>query len=193
MNNFSLEQIRIAAPCSVPWDSMQGDSRKRFCEQCQLHVYNISDMTRQVAEEFLQQEKGRVCINMYKREDGTVLTQDCPVGLKAIRRKFRKMMFLVGSLAVSTLMGIGLYQKISKNGAQSNFLKKLLNNKPEPVEKFQRLGGEPCILPTKPLPTTSSTASSVSTPETATPVSTPETATPKKSAEDPKIYEFKGK
>lgn len=161
MNNFQLEQIRIAAPCSVPWESMQGDSRKRFCEQCQLHVYNISDMTRQAAESFLQQAEGRVCINLFKRDDGTILTQDCPVGLKAIRRKFQKMVLFVGSVIFSSLVGASLYHKISKNGIQSEFLKKLFNSQPEPLH---RLAGEvECIVTPTPaitstLPATGSTS-----------------------------------
>ncbi|MEK7485914.1 MAG: hypothetical protein AABZ60_16450, partial [Planctomycetota bacterium] len=157
---------RIAAPCSVPWDSMQGDSRKRFCDQCQLHVYNISDMSRPVAEEFLEKIEGRVCINMYKREDGTILTEDCPVGLKAIRRKFRRMMFLVGSVTVSALMGIGLYQKISKNGAQSNFLKKIFNQEPEPPP-IKRLAGKIQMCdPSSSKKTTSPSSVSTTTSET---------------------------
>lgn len=35
-----LNRVYIAAPCSVPWDSMEGDERIRHCQQCKLNVYN---------------------------------------------------------------------------------------------------------------------------------------------------------
>ena len=33
-----FDRIYIASPCKVDWDSMTGDERTRFCQQCQLHV-----------------------------------------------------------------------------------------------------------------------------------------------------------
>ena len=47
---FDLENIRVAAPCPVSWDSMKGDDRSRACEQCGLNVYNISGLTRDRGE-----------------------------------------------------------------------------------------------------------------------------------------------
>jgi hypothetical protein len=41
-----LDRMRIASPCHVGWENMTGDERVRFCAQCSLHVYNISEMTR---------------------------------------------------------------------------------------------------------------------------------------------------
>ena len=44
-----LEIIEIASPCTASWDAMHGDNRVRFCDQCNLHVYNLSAMSRQEA------------------------------------------------------------------------------------------------------------------------------------------------
>lgn len=85
-----LDRVQIASPCSADWDSMSGDDRKRFCEQCSLHVYNIAEMTRDEAEDFLRTEfanSERTCARIFRREDGTILTKDCPVGIRRIRRK----------------------------------------------------------------------------------------------------------
>ncbi|QQR57318.1 MAG: hypothetical protein IPG59_20425 [Candidatus Melainabacteria bacterium] len=95
MNNKKesiLDRISIAAPCSADWDNMVGDERERFCNQCTLNVYNISSMSKADAEEFLSlRTQGRVCVQFYKRKDGTIITDNCPKGLRVIRDKTRKM------------------------------------------------------------------------------------------------------
>jgi hypothetical protein len=79
---------------------MSGDDKKRFCGECSKHVHNLSAMTRDEVESFLLQnaEHGAACVRLYQRADGTMLTSDCPVGVR--RRRAR---LLVGASA-----GIGL-------------------------------------------------------------------------------------
>lgn len=104
-----LDRVQIASPCSANWDAMSGDERKRFCEQCSLHVYNIAEMTRDEAEEFLRDELAtgkRTCARIFRREDGTVLTKDCPVGLRRIRMRAVRAVaaciaFMFGGLAMA--------------------------------------------------------------------------------------------
>jgi len=67
---------------------MKGDQRVRFCGECRLNVYNLSEMRREEAEAFVSQREGRTCVRFFRREDGTVLTKDCPVGLRALRQRF---------------------------------------------------------------------------------------------------------
>lgn len=82
-----LARVRVATPCPANWDSMQGDERVRFCSQCELHVYNISEMTGREAASLISRTEGRLCGRMYRRADGTILTKDCPVGVRALRRR----------------------------------------------------------------------------------------------------------
>jgi hypothetical protein len=102
---MDLDSIRIASPCKVPWEKMQGDNRVRFCSQCALSVYNISAMSRQEAQEFLTASTGRVCGLLYRRADGTILTQDCPKGMvRALKwRAARVAAAILGLLGVSTV------------------------------------------------------------------------------------------
>jgi hypothetical protein len=86
-----LDHLRIASPCPVGWDQMTGDDRVRFCEQCSLRVYNISEMTRTEAEALIAKTEGHICARIYRRFDGTIITRDCPVGLRAIRTRVAKM------------------------------------------------------------------------------------------------------
>ncbi|MCG3130136.1 MAG: hypothetical protein FLDDKLPJ_00884 [Phycisphaerae bacterium] len=96
-----LSNLRVASPCPASWANMTGDDRSRFCGQCNLHVYNLSDMTRDEAESLLRQREGRLCVRYYQRADGTILTRDCPVGLRTVRQR------LVNTLAgVAAALGL---------------------------------------------------------------------------------------
>ena len=106
MKKSALNKIKIASPCSADWDEMLGDKRKRFCSLCQLNVYNISEMTEQEAKNFLFEAEGRVCVRLYKRADGTVITQDCPVGWAMIKCNVSRVATAVFSLVAGIWTGV---------------------------------------------------------------------------------------
>jgi len=93
MARFSspLSKVRVASPCPADWDSMIGDERVRFCGQCELNVYNLSAMTKAQAENLIVRTEGRLCVRFYRRRDGSILTQDCPVGLRALRQRISRI------------------------------------------------------------------------------------------------------
>jgi hypothetical protein len=97
-----LENVAIAAPCKADWDQMVGDDRVRFCRQCEKNVYNLSALPREEAEALLAAREGKMCVRLYKREDGTVLTSDCPVGAKRRRRRRAVAGVLGGGLLAAT-------------------------------------------------------------------------------------------
>jgi hypothetical protein len=83
-----LDSVRVASPCNASWDEMLGDDRVRFCTSCEKNVFNLSAMTREDAERLLAERlNGELCVRFYQRADGTVMTQDCPVGVTKKRRK----------------------------------------------------------------------------------------------------------
>ncbi|HEU4409362.1 MAG TPA: hypothetical protein VFS43_29150 [Polyangiaceae bacterium] len=102
---FSLEGLRIASPCQADWDAMAGDERVRFCGQCQKNVYNLSGMARDEAEALVQGAEGKLCVRMYRRDDGTVLTSDCPEGVRRKRR--RRLAIVAGSGALASVSAFG--------------------------------------------------------------------------------------
>jgi hypothetical protein len=89
-----LDQIRVASPCDASWAEMTGDDKARFCGKCEKHVFNLSAMTREEAELVMLEREGSICVRLYRRKDGTVITADCPVGVR------RKRLRLVGVLAI---------------------------------------------------------------------------------------------
>lgn len=82
-----LDNIRVATPCRASWDGMDGDERVRFCGACRLHVYNLTEMSREEATRLVADTEGRLCVRFHRRADGTVLTRDCPVGIRMMRRR----------------------------------------------------------------------------------------------------------
>jgi hypothetical protein len=81
-----LGEIRVASPCMASWDEMEGSGSIRFCRHCRQNVYNLSGMSRREATALVRETEGRLCVRFYRRRDGTLLTDDCPVGLRAARR-----------------------------------------------------------------------------------------------------------
>ncbi len=108
--NDRLDRVKIAAPCHAAWEQMfsfEGE-RVRFCSQCKLNVYNLSDMTRNEANTLLARTEGRLCVRFYRRADGTVLTQNCPVGLRALQRRVAWVAQVLFGMGLSLLAGLGL-------------------------------------------------------------------------------------
>jgi hypothetical protein len=67
-------------------------------------------MPREEAEAFLVEREGKVCVRLYKRQDGTVLTADCPVGLRSRRRRRAAVAAIGGGLmAAAAGAGVGAF------------------------------------------------------------------------------------
>ena len=105
-----LDNIRVAAPCSADWDSMFGNERVRLCKQCHLNVYNLSEMSRVEADRLINQAEGRLCVRFYRRRDGSIITQNCPVGLRAIKRRVSRVATAVASFILSLMAGVSFYR-----------------------------------------------------------------------------------
>jgi hypothetical protein len=109
-SDLSLDHLRIAAPCTADWDQMPSFNRDRvrFCSQCNLNVYNLSAMTRDEATALVYQTEGRLCVSFYRRSDGSILTENCPVGLRAIKRRAEWLAQVLLGMLVTALSAVGL-------------------------------------------------------------------------------------
>lgn len=106
MNDSPLNNIKIASPCSADWNAMAGDEKKRFCGDCKLNVYNLSGMSKAEAEKLIIEQEGRLCVRFYRRNDGTVLTQDCPVGWAKVKRNISRAATATISLIIGLFAGL---------------------------------------------------------------------------------------
>jgi len=87
---ITLDELRVATPCtSAVWDTSE-DERARLCKKCNKNVYNLSLMTLDEADNLIREKEGKLCITLYHGFNGKVLTADAPVALRAIRRKYLK-------------------------------------------------------------------------------------------------------
>ena len=96
---FDLNEIQIATPCHVKWEDMKGGDRTRHCDGCQKNVFNLSGMGRLEALDLVRTTDGPMCVRFYQRADGTVLTADCPVGMKLAARRAKR--FVLSATAAS--------------------------------------------------------------------------------------------
>lgn len=103
-----LAHVRVAAPCTASWEGMSGNESVRFCAQCSLNVYNLSGMTRKEAETLVTNSEGRLCVRFYRRADGTILTGNCPVGLRALKRRFSRVTNALLSSVLGFFAGLGI-------------------------------------------------------------------------------------
>lgn len=105
-----LDRVRIAKPCDVPWSHMQGDDVTRHCGSCKKNVHNVSAMTKNEAEAFLAAQAAageKPCITYYRRLDGTLISEDCPVGAGRVRRK-KLVLFATVAAAAAAVATQGL-------------------------------------------------------------------------------------
>ncbi len=123
MNKSNLDNVRIATPCNVPWESMTGDDLVRHCGKCRLSVYNISNMTRREAAKLVGLDED-ICITLYRRSDGTTITQDCPVSLKELRKTLKLTLLLIVVIFTGSILVQSLYKQTMMQETEFNEGKK---------------------------------------------------------------------
>jgi hypothetical protein len=99
-----LQTLKVASPCDASWEAMAGDDRRRFCNACEKFVYNLPLLSPEELVDLIERTEGRFCGRLYARTDGTVLTNDCPVGHARMLARARRR--TVGAAAAVAAMMI---------------------------------------------------------------------------------------
>lgn len=99
-----LGSLRVATPCAADWELMAGDDRKRFCKACEKFVYNLPLLDAEELVDLIESTEGKFCGRLYARADGTVLTDDCPVGVAVKMAAARRRRAVGASAAIAALM-----------------------------------------------------------------------------------------
>ena len=86
MLDRSFDRITISQPCDADWESMNGNDQIRFCEHCNLHVNNLSGMTRGDARRLVTESRGRLCVRYVRLPNGLISTSEVPAKLHRIGR-----------------------------------------------------------------------------------------------------------
>jgi hypothetical protein len=96
-----LNNISVASPCDAEWNDMRGDERVRHCLLCDRNVYNLSAMKADEAMALIEDTEGRICARFFRRADGTLLTADCPVGVRAALMRARQSTLRALAMVIS--------------------------------------------------------------------------------------------
>ncbi|MDX2107202.1 MAG: hypothetical protein SFY67_12445 [Candidatus Melainabacteria bacterium] len=120
-----IDNLILSYHCPVDWNSMDGNERERFCKQCSKSVFNISDLSREQANEYLQQRSNEShCVKFYLRSDGTITTDDCPRILRPARNTARFIGRVVAGfvsvLIYSIANSIPLFASENKDSKQTS-------------------------------------------------------------------------
>src|SRR5689334_23652874 len=143
-----LENIRIASPCSANWNEMYGNDRMRFCGQCKLNVYNLSGMSREEAENLVTNAEGRLCVRFYRRTDGTVITENCPVGWARVKQRARVYTTAAFSLIMTLLGGLIFVSLFSRPNGSSEVGVLKVKPTPTPIPTMGAIAYRPTPTPT---------------------------------------------
>jgi len=96
-SKVQMKNVMIASPCTVDWNTMDGDDRVRVCGACKHNVYDTSKLTSNEILDLMARDNN-ACLKIYRRADGTLLTEDCPFGLRTIRRGARTVSKIAASV-----------------------------------------------------------------------------------------------
>lgn len=121
--------LQIGNPCPKRWEDLKGNASRRFCEDCQLHVHNLSAMSNGERARFVaeSQSQGHACIAYELRSDGSMVT---PPHWIWLRQPLQRVRWLGSTLlavllpflfsACATRRTLGRYQKVQcKTGDSS--------------------------------------------------------------------------
>ena len=100
-----LSSLEIDSPCPIALKKLDPEVRTWFCNQCNLNVHNVSNMTAKEAETFLRERTGSVCVSIKRKADGRIYTDNCPRILRAVRRRMIKVATMVGITILIQLIG----------------------------------------------------------------------------------------
>jgi hypothetical protein len=74
------EDLSIETPCQQDWSGMKpADMKKRFCDECRMHVHDLAAMTKREAEDVLASGRAEgLCIRYLYDQHGDVVFADDP-------------------------------------------------------------------------------------------------------------------
>jgi len=104
---IAITKYKKSSLCPLKWDDFSGTSRIRYCEKCQLQVYDFAKVELPQAEELVKNREDKDKFDFYKRVDGKFMTANCPVG----RTRERNIMLMAaGSIFALVLVNFLVLQ-----------------------------------------------------------------------------------
>ena len=88
---------------------MAGNDQVRFCQHCNLHVNDLSQMTRTEALRLVTESDGRLCVRYVRLPNGRIATSDLPAKLHLIGRRVSRIAAgaFTAAISLSTVQAQG--------------------------------------------------------------------------------------
>ena len=102
----NLGVISVASPCSERWEAMTGDAQVRHCGKCDKNVYSLDTLSTDEIRALVVRTEGKICWRFFVRKDGTVLTRDCPVGVRRARQRVIAALATACTLLLAGVAGV---------------------------------------------------------------------------------------
>ncbi len=82
---------------------MIGNETVRYCPECKLDVYNLSNLSDRQVNKIVSGRQQRLCARVIRRQDGTVVTHTPRLGFSILLRRISK----VASVALAASISLG--------------------------------------------------------------------------------------
>ncbi len=99
-----FDAVKVSSACSSSWDAMSGTSEKKFCSECNKHVYDFSQLSRREADAIMEASRGNLCARITRTEDGRILSKD-PIPVLPVKIQSRRTSH-AANLLMSAVLGI---------------------------------------------------------------------------------------
>lgn len=103
LHEDKLFALPLQYVCPVKWKDMKGDDKVRACAACKKNVYNVAKLNRQQAIDLIERNEGTLCLRLFQRSDGTVITRECAtiLGMWRLRKKWNIFALINAGLAAA--------------------------------------------------------------------------------------------
>lgn len=183
---IKLEAIEIPTPCPMLWENLDGDERKRFCDECGKHVHDLSALTRVEAEALLSENEAKLCVSYELTPTGGIKTRDYSETFRCSREAVRGAVGLVAGALVAVCSTLPALAKdaLSPHRTMGKIRANVNSEAPKPIApqtqsatpadagREGRMTGAPAVVhtdsTTTPKDTTTTTKDSATAPKSAT-------------------------
>jgi hypothetical protein len=134
---MNKDDVKIGSPCTADWSEMGGDQSRRFCDQCDKSVHNLSALTEPEAKTLLKEPK--ICVRYTTNKAGDINFQ--PTSRRALLRRGAMMAgALTISLPAAAAMMTAEDASCDKPGLLTRLWRSVFSSEPEPMM------GEPAVI-----------------------------------------------
>jgi len=99
-----LETFQLVRPCPINMDGLDPAEKENFCKSCNKKVYNLSVLSTDAAEALLEEKGNKACVMFVRNNDGRIVTDDCPIFLRPIRRCTRIAISILSLITIWLLV-----------------------------------------------------------------------------------------